>query len=128
MAITVTKLSPSPRRFGPSEGCNEIEFSITFDTAYPATGGESLGFGTNTNFLKKVYYMLVTKEPVASSTNALSYVARFAKGTSDGATNAKVQLFKQVISAATGSYVKLEEASTTNSSQGIKMRAIFGGY
>ncbi len=123
MAITVTKLPNGTLFNGP--GQTWIEFSITFDSAYATTGGESLGFGTNTNFLTKCREMVVTRPP-QEATNG--YMAQFVPGTSDGATNAKVKLFRARQAVSNQTLLTWNECSTTNNLLLVKMRAKFRGY
>jgi hypothetical protein len=119
MAITVKKLSTAPLVMGEQTG---LEFSITFDTVYATTGGESLGFGTSNDFIKKCRRMLITKP--AQNTNQM-YLPELSPGTSDGATNAKL-LLKQYNSTTNVNTVR--EVSTTTDVSAVTMRAVFFGF
>ena len=106
-------------------GLSEQEYSITFDTNYPTTGGESLGFGSATNFISKVRYMKITRD--FQDTNQ-PWVVKFVPGTSDGATNSKIQLFFEALASSTNSRMTKYECSTTTDVSAVKGRAIFGGF
>lgn len=44
-------------------GDNWIDYSVTFDSAYAATAGEAISFGSNTNFPNKVTQVIVLEHP-----------------------------------------------------------------
>jgi hypothetical protein len=104
-------------------GMNGIEYSITFDTVYATTGGESLGFSSTTNFSKKVRSMIVTKPP--RNTNYV-YIAELARGTNSNPTNAKLKVF-ELENSTTNIKSRYTEVSVTTDMSAVTMRAIFLG-
>lgn len=123
MAITAVKVGD--KRFV-APGYTEVEYSITFDTNYATTGGETLPFnGSNTNFTDYVRYMKVTKFPRFTNYVLMPELSR---GTNDAPTNAKIMLFRHYLTSSTNVLVKCIEVSNTTDLTNCTMRAIFGGY
>jgi hypothetical protein len=120
MAITATKIS-EVLHFGP--GDNGIEYSITFDTNYPATGGEALPLGSNTNFKTTIRRMIVTKQ--FRDTNLLCKVDLVP---STVASSAGLKLYKIRASTTNTSFAVLVEFSTTTDASNVSGRAILMGY
>lgn len=120
MALTMTKINEK-LYLGP--GNTGQEYSITFDTAYPATGGESLAFGSNTNFASKVRQMIITKK--FGDTNE-AFVPELVPSTVS--SSAKLKLYFLRSSSTNASVGAWVEVSTTASPENISGRAIFVGY
>jgi len=123
MAITVTPVANGKTFDGP--GKTWIEYSITFDSAYATTGGESLAFGSTTNFASKIRECVITRIPQEAT---CMYNPVFVPGTSDGATNAKMKLFRARQAVSNQTLLTWNECSTTNNLLLVKMRAKFRGW
>lgn len=125
MAITVTKLGHNPINLGP--GFNALEFSVTFDSAYAGTTGESLGFGTNTNFKTKVLFMWVSKT-FADTTQVYVPELYRASSTTYGATAAKLRLRKLTQSVTNSLKVTAPYVTTAQDIHAVKGRIMVVGY
>jgi hypothetical protein len=106
-------------------GMTGIEFSITFDTNYATSGGESsLGLATDTLFPNKVKGWFITKHP--RLTNYV-LVPELVRGTNDNPTNVAIKLFRTYLTSSTNNLVKHVECSNTNDLSNTTMRAILYG-
>ena len=125
MAIVVTKLSPNPRQLAP--GMNMLEFSVTLPTSWTPTTGASLGFGTNTNFKSKVFWMMTTKGFRDTNNNFLVEL-RQASSTTETASTAKIQVRCFIQTSNTNKTVKTRMCTTARDLKGVKGRILVAGY
>lgn len=119
MSITMTKIG-DPVFFGP--GQTALEYSITFDTVYPTTGGESPAFGSATNFQKAVKRMIVTK-PFRNTGMAFFPVLI----PSTTASYARIKLYFLCSSTTNASKAAMVEVSNTTDCSAVSGRALIFG-
>lgn len=126
MAITVTKLAQNPIMLFP--GGNMLEFSVTFDSAYAGTTGESLGFGTATNFKTKVLFMLPPTKTFTDGTFVYLPELYRASSTTYGATAVKIRLKKLTQSVTNSLKVTAPYVTTAQDLHSVKGRILVVGY
>lgn len=112
MAVTQTKIRTDADK-------GYLDYSVTFDSAYAATNGEALTFGSNTNFTDRIDGVVVLRQPTGWFVNP-TYGA--------SVTSVRLRLYGSASTTSGRTEVAFLQPTTGYDAHALKCRIrVFGG-